>query len=208
MTDPRPYETLLAKGEDRRNRILAVAQRVLIRNGWRNTTLGQIAREAGVSPPGLLHHFASKEQLLLAVLDARDANDDARADRSGDIIEQIERAGNRFIEAPHSVGLFNVLLVENLEPDDSVHDRLINRYWVSVETVAEGIRRGQRAGTFRTDIDPMRKAVEVIAFVNGMETSWLLDPSIPVTEVFKEYAESLKHQLGVSEAPASGIVST
>jgi AcrR family transcriptional regulator len=194
-SEPRPYETLLAKGEDRRNRILEVAQRILIRNGWRNTSLNQIAREAGVSTPGLLHHFASKEQLLIAVLDARDANDDARADRSGDIIEQIERAGNRFIEAPHSVGLFNVLLVENLEPDDSLHDRLINRYWVSVETVAEGIRRGQRSGEFRTDIDPMLKAVEVIAFVNGMETSWLLDPSIPVSEVFRDYAQSLAHQL-------------
>jgi AcrR family transcriptional regulator len=202
VTEPRPYETLLAKGEDRRNRILAVAQRVLIRNGWRNTTLGQIAREAGVSPPGLLHHFASKEQLLLAVLDARDADDDARADRSGDIIEQIERAANRFVEAPASVGLFNVLLVENLEEDAPLHDRLINRYWVSIETVAEGIRRGQRAGRYRTDIDPMRKAVEVIAFVNGMETSWLLDPSIPVTQVFREYARSLARQLARAEAPA------
>ena len=200
--EPRPYESLLAKGEDRRNRILEVAQRILIRNGWRNTSLNQIAREAGVSTPGLLHHFASKEQLLVAVLDARDANDDARADRSGDIIEQIERAGNRFIEAPHSVGLFNVLLVENLEPDDSLHDRLINRYWVSVETVAEGIRRGQRAGTFRADIDPMLKAVEVIAFVNGMETSWLLDPSIPVSAVFRDYAQSLALQLAPLPEPA------
>jgi AcrR family transcriptional regulator len=195
LSEPRPYETLLAKGEDRRNRILEVAQRILIRNGWRNTSLNQIAREAGVSTPGLLHHFASKEQLLIAVLDARDADDDARADRSGDIIEQIEGAATRFIEAPHSVGLFNVLLVENLDPDDAVHDRLINRHWVSVETVAEGIRRGQRAGTFRTDIDPMLKAVEVIAFVNGMETSWLLDPSIPVSAVFRDYAQSLARQL-------------
>jgi AcrR family transcriptional regulator len=195
VSDQRPYESLLAKGEDRRNLILEVAQRVLIRNGWRNTSLGQIAREAGVSTPGLLHHFGSKEQLLMAVVDARDAADDARANMRGDIIEEIERAAARFVEAPHSVGLFNVLLVENLDPDSPLHDRIINRYWVSVETVAEGIRRGQRAGRYRTDIDAMRKAVEVIAFVNGMETSWLLDPSIPVAEVFREYAQSLLRQL-------------
>jgi AcrR family transcriptional regulator len=201
VAEARPYETLLAKGEDRRNRILEVAQRVLIRNGWRNTSLGQIAREAGVSTPGLLHHFASKEQLLYAVVDARDAADDARADRSGDIIEQIERASERFVEMPHSVGLFNVLLVENLEPDDPLHDRIINRYWVSVETVAEGIRRGQRSGKYRRDMDATRKAVEVIAFVNGMETSWLLDPSIPVAEVFKEYAQSLARQLELPPEP-------
>ena len=67
---------LLAKGEDRRQRILAVAERLLARNGWRNTSLAQIAKEAGVTPAGLLHHFESKEQLLNAVLDARDADDD------------------------------------------------------------------------------------------------------------------------------------
>ena len=65
----RPYATLFAKGEDRRQRILAVAERLLARNGWRSTSLAQIAREAGVTPAGLLHHFESKEQLLNAVLE-------------------------------------------------------------------------------------------------------------------------------------------
>lgn len=52
MPDARRYDTLLAKGEDRKQRILAVAQRLLIRNGWRNTTLAQIAGAAGVTPAG------------------------------------------------------------------------------------------------------------------------------------------------------------
>jgi hypothetical protein len=33
--------------------------------------------------------------------------------------------------------------------------------------------------------------VEILAFVHGMETIWLLDPSIPLAEVFKQYAEML-----------------
>jgi hypothetical protein len=37
--------------------------------------------------------------------------------------------------------------------------------------------------------------VVVIAFINGMETTWLLDPSVPLTEVFKEYAEWLAREL-------------
>ena len=56
----RPYATLLAKGEDRKQRILQVAERLLARYGWRNTSLAQIAKEAGVSAAGLLHHFESK----------------------------------------------------------------------------------------------------------------------------------------------------
>jgi AcrR family transcriptional regulator len=197
VTDPRPYATLLAKGEDRRQRILAVAQRLLIRYGWRNTTLGRIARDAGVTPAGLLHHFESKEQLLHAVLEARDEYDDAyRGMTSGeDILERIEGVADRFQRVPDLVGMYVVLLIEHIDPDAPLHDRLLDRYHAAVETVADGIRRGQRTGRFRTDVDPAVKAVEIVAFLYGMETSWLLDPSIPVPEVFREYVRSLAHQL-------------
>lgn len=187
----RPYNTLLAKGEDRKQRILEVAQRLLTCNGWRNTTLAQIAGEAGVSPAGLLHHFESKEQLLHAVLDARDADDDAHANRAGDLISEIARVPERFERTPELMGAFTVLLVENLLPDAPLHDRLLTRYRDALGIVAELIRRGQETGRYRTDLDPAVKAMEIVAFVNGMETTWLLDPSIPLTDVFKQYAESL-----------------
>lgn len=191
MTAPRPYATLLAKGEDRRQRILLAAERLLARNGWRSTTLAQIAREAGVSAAGLLHHFASKEQLLHAVLDARDADDNAHANRSGDLIEEIRRAAERFDRAPELVGMFPVLLVENIPPDAPLHDRMVERYRRAVDIVAQLIRDGQHEGRYRTDLDPATKAVEILAFINGMETSWLLDPSIPLAEVFNAYTENL-----------------
>ncbi|MGV0837728.1 TetR/AcrR family transcriptional regulator [Mycolicibacterium thermoresistibile] len=191
MTETRPYATLLAKGEDRRQLILAVAERLLARNGWRNTSLAQIAKEAGVTPAGLLHHFESKEALLNAVLDARDADDDAHADRSGDLITEITRVAERFTRAPELVGTFTVLLVENILPDAPLHDRMLVRQRAAVNIVADLIRRAQESGRYRPDFDAATKAVEIIAFVNGMETSWLLDPSIPVAEVFKEYAEML-----------------
>lgn len=195
MSDQRPYATLLAKGEDRRQRILGVAQRLLTRNGWRNTTLGQIAREAGVSPAGLLHHFESKEQLLHAVLEVRDAFDDEHRKISDDLIEQIESATERFLLRPDLVGMYIVMLVENLDPAAPLHDRLSGRYRSAVNTVAEGIRRGQAEGRYRTDIDPHVKSVEVVAFLYGMETTWLLDPSMPLYEVFREYTRSLARQL-------------
>jgi AcrR family transcriptional regulator len=187
----RPYATLLAKGEDRKQRILAIAERLLARSGWRNTSLAQIAKEAGVSPAGLLHHFESKEQLLNAVLDARDADDDSHADRSGDLITEICRVAERFNRAPELVGTFTVLLIENIAPDAPLHDRLLKRQQAAVGIVAGLIENGQRAGRYRQDFDTATKAVEILAFVNGMETAWLLDPSIPLADVFKGYAEAL-----------------
>jgi AcrR family transcriptional regulator len=191
----RPYESLRAKGEDRKQRILAVAQRLLTRNGWRNTTLAQIAGEAGVSPAGLLHHFESKEQLLHAVLDARDADDDAH----GDLISEIAAVADRFYRSPELVGTYSVLLAENVDPDAPLHDRLVARYEGAIDIITELIRRGQRAGQFRMDIDVTVKAVQILAFITGMETTWLINPSIPLAEVFKEYSDSLARDL----APAN-----
>jgi AcrR family transcriptional regulator len=192
----RPYATLLAKGEDRKQRILDVAQRLLARNGWRNTTLAQIAREAGVTAAGLLHHFESKEQLLHAVLDARDVDDAEHADQhTGDLAEAIASAAERFYRSPQLVGTFAVLMVENIAPDAPLHDRLVDRYRQAVEIIADRIRSGQAEGRYRSDVNAGRKAIEILAFVNGMETSWLLDPSIPLTDVFREYSRSLASQL-------------
>jgi AcrR family transcriptional regulator len=198
LSDPRarPYASLLAKGEDRRQRILAVAERLLARNGWRNTSLAQIAKEAGVTPAGLLHHFESKEQLLNAVLDARDADDEIHADyRSGDLVAELSRVPERFDRAPELIGTFTVLLVENIAPDAPLHDRLHNRYRDAIEIITDLIVRGQREGKYRLDVDAPSKAVEILAFIAGMETLWLLDRSIPLTEVFKGYAESLGREL-------------
>ena len=200
MADQRRYATLLAKGEDRRQRILTAAQRLLTRNGSRGTTLGQIAREAGVSPAGLLHHFESKEQLLHAVLDARDADDLAAADFKADPIEQLEKAAIRYQRSPDLIGMFTVLLTENLNPDAPLHERFLSRYRLSVEIIASGIRRGQRAGKYRSDLDPAVKAAEIVAFLTGMETSWLLDPSLPLSEVFHEYTSSLARQFACSQS--------
>jgi AcrR family transcriptional regulator len=197
MVDQRPYAALFAKGEERRQRILEVAQRLLARNGWRGTTLGQIAKEAGVSPAGLLHHFESKDHLLHAVLDARDGYDLANSDPEGELLEQFARVTERFRGAPELIGTFAVLLVENLHEGTPLHERLLGRRRDGVRIIAEAIRRGQRAGRYRAEVDPDIKAVEIVAFINGMETSWLLDPSTPVDEVFRGYTRSLVAQLAL-----------
>jgi AcrR family transcriptional regulator len=196
VSAPRPYATLLAKGEDRKQRILAVAERLLARNGWRNTSLAQIAKEAGVTTAGVLHHFESKEQLLNAVLDARDADDAIHADyRSGDLITELSRVPARFDRAPELIGTFTVLLVENIAPDAPLHDRLHQRYRDAIAIITAIIERGQESGQYRADLDAAGKAVEILAFINGMETLWLLDPSIRLAEVFTGYAESLGREL-------------
>ena len=60
MVNPRASEA-----GDVRAQVLAAATRLLASRGFEGTTIQSIADEVGVTKPAVLHHFASKELLLL-----------------------------------------------------------------------------------------------------------------------------------------------
>src|SRR5258708_23650780 len=59
----------LRRPTDTRDRVLQVAQALFAERGYRGTSLRDIAKRIGIKAPSLLHHFPSKQQLYLAVLD-------------------------------------------------------------------------------------------------------------------------------------------
>src|SRR5713226_9919174 len=59
----------LPRAGDTRERILQVAQALFAERGYRGTSLRDISSRIGIKAPSLLHHFSSKEQIYLAVLD-------------------------------------------------------------------------------------------------------------------------------------------
>jgi TetR/AcrR family transcriptional regulator len=69
-------------GIEARERLLDAAEAAFAELGFHGATLGAIARAAGLSNPGLVHHYASKAALYLAVFDriARDLT--ARTERA------------------------------------------------------------------------------------------------------------------------------
>jgi AcrR family transcriptional regulator len=66
----RPVGFMTKKSEESKSRILAAAMAVLERDGLRTLTLDRVAQEAQVSKGGLTHHFKSKQELALGMLDA------------------------------------------------------------------------------------------------------------------------------------------
>ena len=71
-----------AGSEDKKARILAEALILFSTRGFVATSLADIARAADISKAGLLHHYASKDQLLAAVLDERDRRTIVRLPRA------------------------------------------------------------------------------------------------------------------------------
>ncbi len=65
-------EVLVAEGEAStgRSRVLDAAASLFVAQGYAGTTLRQIASAAGIKAGSIYHHFDSKEDLFVAVLDA------------------------------------------------------------------------------------------------------------------------------------------
>ncbi|WP_460542444.1 TetR/AcrR family transcriptional regulator [Glycomyces halotolerans] len=183
-----------ARGHARRERILEAATYFIARHGARGTSLAQIAKEAGVSQPGLIYHYNTKELLLHAVLDRRDESEQyftwGDEDRPGlEVFTMVVDAVERWPEAPDMVGMHTVLVAENASEDNSISKRLRKAYEAGVDKVSLALSRAQEDGVLREDVDPRRKAMEILAFIHGLETAWLANRSVPAEEIAAQWAQ-------------------
>src|SRR6478609_9591961 len=107
------------KGLVRRQAIVEAAAEAFARGGFEGTSILQIAAAVGISRAGLLHHFESKEDLLMAVLDYREEVDRdvfraAGSRREGGIgvLRGMVRLAQRNEQRPGLVRLYIVLGAE------------------------------------------------------------------------------------------------
>src|SRR5512143_641098 len=77
-----PKRTQAERTQQRKEQVIREAIRFFGQNGYHGAKLADIAKAAGVTEPGLLHHFPSKAHLLMQVLAERDRIDRERFDPS------------------------------------------------------------------------------------------------------------------------------
>ncbi len=168
-----------AKGRAKRREIIDQAMALFGEAGYRGASLREIAARCGISHPGLLHHFPTKESLLLAVLEHRDDVDSAwiGADDAGGLdglrrlVDVVERnAARRGI-----VELYAVLSAEATAADHPAHAYFQDRYRRAREATGTAYRRAAEAGALRDGVDPATAGVELVALMDGLQVQWLLD---------------------------------
>jgi AcrR family transcriptional regulator len=186
-----------ARGEARREAILDAAVRLFARRGFRGTGVLGLANEVGITHSGVLHHFGSKERLLLAVVDRRDREqseliEHLRRLRGLEALRAIELIAEDTVADPLHARLFTVLIAENLHPDDPLNGYFRNRYALLRAFVAHAVRSGQEDGELGAGADPEAVAVQVMAFVVGMQVQWLLHPeAIDLEAAYRDYLGEL-----------------
>ncbi|CAN3702521.1 MULTISPECIES: TetR/AcrR family transcriptional regulator [unclassified Microbacterium] len=195
-----------ARGDARRSAILETAVEMIAQHGSRGVSLGDIAKAAGVSKTGLLHHFPTKDALLNAALDLRDAVDrhvNPSTDVVGlDVFSEVEEIFTQWLERPATLGLFTGLLAENLNVGDPLHERLVARAERVHTNLVSALRAGVERGDIRHDADVEAVAYTIVAFVNGLETYWQLDARIPLLDMVSSWRSAMVASIA---APRSAI---
>ena len=192
MTELRGY----AKGRERREEILAAADAAFAKHGFRGASLATIAQAVGLSQPGLLHHFPSKEELLLEVLRLRHerqfewvARRLEEADSYADALLELCAAN---AQTPGLVRLFTVLAAESVDDDHPAHERFRERYRGLRERATARFATEQREGRLTAEVDPETLAVQVLALFDGLQLQWLLEPdAVDMVGVMRDFLARL-----------------
>ena len=185
-----------AKTAGRRAEILDATVAVFAESGYHGGTIRDIAERVGISQAGLLHHFASKEALLEAVLTHRD---ELARDRLGPEMPTGMALLQGFVElitfnatTPGLVALYVVLSGEATAPEHPGHPYFHDRYvWVR-ELLENAVRVGQQQGELRSDLDPEAVARTIIALSDGLQVQWLYeDGALDMAAPVKAYIQTL-----------------
>lgn len=176
-----------AKGVAKREEILSTALDVIARNGYRGTSIRELAAAVGLSQTGLLHYFGTKEELFSEILRKRDEVDgavygglDQRASR--DLIDGLVAVVRHNADVPGLVQLYSQFSAEATEAGHPAHEYFRARYAQFREIISSAIRLQQESGDLPRSLEPQRTAAVLAATIDGLQTQWLMDPSINMAD--------------------------
>ena len=167
-----------AGSEDKRARILAEALTVFAEKGYEGASLAAIARAADITKPGLLHHFGSKDELFVAVLDERDrlseefgfspAGPDMRS-----VLDAFCGVVAANVEAIEGTALFTAMTGAVVTADHPAHAWFAGHLSRAVTTLASAFEHGKREGVLRSEAPSWALARSLVALSDGLQVQML-----------------------------------
>ena len=168
-----------AEGSARRGRpghdqqtVLRVAVDLFNRQGYDATSVGDVARELGLTKSAIYHHVPSKEHLLQRAideaLDALTAALDAVAATAGLDAEQRLRAAVRSSVAVLVRHLPAVTLLLRVHGNTPVEKAALARRRGIDERLADMVREAVEDGVLRDDLDPLVISRLLFGMVNSL----------------------------------------
>ncbi|PCE13858.1 TetR family transcriptional regulator [Microbacterium sp. SZ1] len=164
---------------EKREQILKAAVEIFGNKGSTNGTLADVAEQVGITHAGVLHHFGSKQKLLLEVLayrDQADVQDLAEKHIPGgpELFLHLVRTAIANELRPGIVQAYTVLSSESVTDNHPGREYFEERYTTLRREVTEAFRElcAQEGVTEPDTI--ATAAASILAVMDGLQLQWLL----------------------------------
>jgi AcrR family transcriptional regulator len=184
------------KGRIRREDILTAAVEVYGEAGYHGSSLREVAKRAGITHAGLLYYFPTKEALLAAVLERRDAEDGVRLRLNEppgrEVLRHWVALAEYNVANPGIVELYSRLAAEAVAPDHPAHDYFVRHYRIARRTAYESFRALAERGELRPGVDPHIAALTFMSLSDGLQVQWLTKPDeVDLVGALRHYLDSV-----------------
>lgn len=180
-----------AKTAARRAEILRAACESFAERGFAGSSLRDIAERAGTTHAVLQHHFAGKDELLIAVLAQRDAQEQEQAERDVEGFDAFVVFLGKLLlhhqKAPELMRLWAELSVAASRPDHPAHQYFVERDERVRTLIAEPIHDLAAKGEVVEGLDPDSALTLLHALLNGLQVVWLLNPRLDIVTPFNQF---------------------
>ncbi|HEV7565907.1 MAG TPA: TetR/AcrR family transcriptional regulator [Microbacteriaceae bacterium] len=185
-----------APGRIRRTRIIDDAMALFASGGFYGTSLRSIAEMVGISKSTLLHHFASKEELLIAALQRRDevftATRPSWDEPAIDHLRYVIATARSRSAHPGIAELYCVLASEGSRPGHPAHEFFRERFRISRAYGTHVFTKLRDEGMFPANLDPERESTWFLALWDGLQFQWLYDPTaFDIADQLQAHADQL-----------------
>lgn len=165
-------ETRSRSAQRTRAAIVEAATRLFVVHGYQAVSLRDIATEVGMTHPGVLRHFASKQAVLSDVVDQLDRAGVDPGDSPAHLSE-IPRTARRHAATPGYVELFSGLSAAATDRDHPAYERYRSRYGEMLKLMTFSV--GQELPELD---DPRAVALRLIAGWDGLQIMSLYLPTL------------------------------
>jgi AcrR family transcriptional regulator len=178
-----------AKTEARKAEILRRSLDAFSEKGFQGSSLREIAAAVGLSQAGVLHHFSSKEALLAAVLDEKDAAAASQfaGTRGIEVLDALRLVVAQNLSQPGLIRLFTTLSAEAIHSDHPAHEYFQRRYSRARHLIAGALKQGVEDGDVAPTADLDRAASLLLAILDGLQMQWLLNEDFDMVGAFDAF---------------------
>lgn len=164
---------------DKRDAILRAATRVFARNGFFQSQVADIAREAGIAAGTVYLYFRSKDDLLVSLFERtmKEAIAEGRAALDGitNPRERLTRIAHLHLERLGRDRDLAVVFQVELRQSTKFMQRFSSTYLRDyLGQIRDTLAHGQASGHFRRDVNPTIGAKIFFGALDEMATNWIL----------------------------------